>query len=345
MKTKLLFLSSLFFTVCGMKAQVTLPHYEAFDYAIGSTLITATTNAGFGGWTIPSFQSAGSTSDPLLVASPSWTLPSAFPVAAGNALEFVGGGDDPILEMTNQGATGTIYSSFVFRVTEQAAVTLNNTTPSYFFSFAKVATNLTSLNYTSCVYIVKTGDDTFKLGISENNNINNVVYTTTPLSVNTDIVVVISYDIDNAVSSMWINPAADGVQPTTTFVTDETATSTRTDLSMIRLNLDSNAKTPTIVLDELRIGNSWLDVVPSTLSVASNTLEKVSIYPNPAKNTLQINAGNASINAVTITSLEGKQVLKTANTNQVDVSSLAAGIYLVKVSGENFETIKKIIIE
>ena len=345
MKTKLLLLSSLFFTICGMKAQVTLPHYEAFDYTVGSTLIVPDTRAGFGGWTIPSFQNVASSSDPLLATSPSWTLPTNFPATAGNALEFVGGGDDPILEITNQGSTGIIYSSFVFRVTDQAAVTANNTAPAYFYSFAKVATNLTSLNYTSCVYFVKTGDDTFKLGISENNNINNVVYTTTALSVNTDILVVIAYDIDNAVSSMWINPAADGVQPTTTFVTNETATSTRTDLSMVRLNLDSNAKTPTIVMDELRIGNTWLDVVPSTLSVASNNLEKVSIYPNPAKNTLQINAGNASINSVTITSLEGKQVLKTANTNQVDVSNLAAGIYLVKVSGEHFETVKKVIIE
>lgn len=343
MKTKLLFLSSLFFTVCGMKAQVTLPHYDGFDYTVGSTLITPTTNAGFGSWTIPSFQSAGSTSDPLLVASPTWSLPANFPAATGNAIEYVGGGDDPIIEIPNQGATGNIYSSFVFRVTDQTGVTVNN--PGFFYSFAKVATNLTSLNYTSCVYITKVSETTFNLGISENNNTTNAVFTTTPFNTNTDILIVIAYDIENAVSSMWINPVVDGTQPTTTYVTNETATTTRTDLSSIRLSLESNSKTPTIVLDEVRVGNNWIDVVPSTLGVSSHSLEKVTIYPNPAKNVLQINAGTVSINSVVINSLDGKQVLRAENTKQIDVSSLTSGIYLVKVTGENFETVKKIVIE
>ena len=144
---------------------------------------------------------------------------------------------------------------------------------------------------------------------------------------------------------MWINPVVDGTQPTTTYVTNETATTTRTDLSSIRLSLESNSKTPTIVLDEVRVGNNWIDVAPSTLGVSSHSLEKVTIYPNPAKNVLQINAGTVSINSVVINSLDGKQVLRAENTKQIDVSSLTSGIYLVKVTGENFETVKKIVIE
>jgi hypothetical protein len=343
MKTKLLLLSSLFFTISEMSAQVSLPYYEGFNYTVGSPLITPATNSGFGSWTIPSFQAAGSSPDPLLVASPSWTLPGNFPAATGNAIEFVGGGDDPVLAIPNQGATGTIYSSFVFRVTEQAAVTLNN--PGYFYSFAKVATGGTSLNYTSCVYITKTSDTTFNLGISENNNTTNAVFTTTPLNINSDIFVVIAYDIDNAVSSMWINPVANGTQPATPYVTNETVTATRTDLTMVRLNLDSNAKTATIVMDEIRIGNNWIDVVPSTLGVSSNNLDTVTIYPNPAKNFIQINTDVSEINAASIFTLEGKQVLTVTNTNQIDISNLTSGIYLVKIKGEKSETIKKLVIE
>jgi hypothetical protein len=343
MKTKLLLLSSLLCTIGTMRSQVSLPYYEGFNYTVGSPLITPATHAGFGSWTIPSFQAAGSSPDPLLLASPSWTLPSNFPAATGNAIEFVGGGDDPVITIPNQGATGTIYSSFVFKITDQTAVTLNN--PGYFYSFAKVATGGTSLNYTSCVYITKTSDTTFNIGISENNNTTNAVFTTTPLTINTDIFVVIAYDIDNAVSSMWINPVADGTQPTTTFVTNETTTSTRTDLTMVRLNLDSNAKTATIVMDEIRIGNTWIDVVPSSLGVSSTNLETVSIYPNPAKNFIQISTDASSVHTVSIFTLEGKNVLSASNTNQIDVSNLSSGIYLVSIKAGNSETVKKLVIE
>ena len=345
MKAKLLFLSTLFFTFCGTYAQVTLPFYEGFNYTTGDLLITAGTNAGLGSWMIPSFQSAGSTTDPFVVDSPTWTLPSNLTAATGKAIEFVGGGDDPVITIPNQGSTGVIYSSFVFRITDQSAVTVNN--PGYFYSFAKVASSGTSLNYTSCVYATKLTDTTFNLGISENNNTTNAVFTTTPLNTNTSYFIVISYDIDNAVSSMWINPVVNGTQPSTTFVTNETATSTRTDLTMVRLNLDQNAKTATTNLDEIRIGNTWNDVVPSTTaSLTTNALADIKLYPNPVKNTLFVDS-KVTIDSVSIFSVDGKVVLNqnAIINNTIDVSYLSSGIYVVKLNSNENVLTKKIIIE
>jgi hypothetical protein len=344
MKTKLLFLITFFFTYCETYAQVTLPFYEGFNYTTNDLLITSGSNTGLGSWNLP-FSANGSSSDPFVIDSPTWSLPTNLPAATGKSIEYVGGGDDPVITIPNQGSTGVIYSSFVFRITDLSAVTVNN--PGYFYSFAKVASNGTSLNYTSCVYATKVTETSFNLGISENNNTTNAVFTTTPLTTNTSYFIVISYDIDNAVSSMWINPLVNGTEPTTTYVTNETATATRTDLTMVRLNLDSNARTGTFNVDEIRIGNTWNDVVPLvTASVDTNSLNEIYLYPNPVKNTLNIDSKNVTIDAVLIFSIDGKEVLNINKVqNSVDVSSLTSGIYIIKITSNENVLTRKIIIE
>lgn len=347
MKTKLLFLGTLFLAFCNTQAQVTLPFYEGFNYTTGDLLITAGARTGLGSWTIPSFQSVGSSTDPDILASPTWTLPTNLPAQTGNALEFVGGGDDPVLMIPNQGSTGKIYSSFMMRITDQTGVTTNN--PGYFYSFAKVASNGTSLNYTSCVYATKVTEGTFNLGISENNNTTNAVFTTTPLTTNTDYFVVITYDIDNSVSSMWINPVVNGTEPTAPYITNETATSQRTDLTMVRLNLDSNAKTGSFIMDEIRIGNTWISVAPSTtLAVSETKKSSLAIYPNPAKNYFVVeNKNNSPIKSVTIYSAEGRLVKQIANprSKQIDISTFSKGVYFVKIVDEKNEVSQKLIVD
>ena len=57
--------------------------------------------------------------------------------------------------------------------------------------------------------------------------------------------------------------------------------------------------------------------------------EKISIYPNPTKSTLNIKTATAIAN-ISVYSLLGKQVIKT-NSKTVDVSSLSEGVYLIKI--------------
>ncbi|WP_405576214.1 T9SS type A sorting domain-containing protein [Winogradskyella sp. Asnod2-B02-A] len=59
--------------------------------------------------------------------------------------------------------------------------------------------------------------------------------------------------------------------------------------------------------------------------------EKISIYPNPTKSTLNIKTATATAIAnISVYSLLGKQVIKT-NSKTVDVSSLSEGVYLIKI--------------
>ncbi|AEH00329.1 T9SS-dependent choice-of-anchor J family protein [Lacinutrix sp. 5H-3-7-4] len=64
--------------------------------------------------------------------------------------------------------------------------------------------------------------------------------------------------------------------------------------------------------------------------------ESISIYPNPVKNTLNINGNN--ITSVEIYSVNGKKVLaKTLNGNAIDVSVLKSGLYFINIKGNQGE--------
>lgn len=90
----------------------------------------------------------------------------------------------------------------------------------------------------------------------------------------------------------------------------------------------------------------------STLGVDEVTLsENVSIYPNPAKNNLNIvTSSNFQLEFATIYDVRGRQVitkdLNTSNNlNTIDVNQLQAGVYFIKIDLENISTTKKFIVE
>lgn len=90
--------------------------------------------------------------------------------------------------------------------------------------------------------------------------------------------------------------------------------------------------------------------IPDTtaLSVNENNLPKgFNIYPNPAKSFLIVeNIMNLEIESITMFDLNGK-ILKQfdLNLSYFNISDLASGIYILKVSSRSGELMKKIIIE
>lgn len=93
-------------------------------------------------------------------------------------------------------------------------------------------------------------------------------------------------------------------------------------------------------------GTFCLEVTTNeTLSAEDFTKNTLKAYPNPVKNILNL-SNTTTITDVAIFNLVGQQVMaKTVNANQdqVDMSSLSAGAYLVKVTAENaVQTIKVI---
>ena len=84
----------------------------------------------------------------------------------------------------------------------------------------------------------------------------------------------------------------------------------------------------------------------NTLSANSFVKEDVFMFPNPVKNTLQINAKDKEITKVEIYSIVGKKLkVITKNTSKINLENFSSGLYLVKIYANNSSVISKIIKE
>jgi len=260
MKKKLLIKSFvlsliLLFGIGVINAQVSLPFYEGFDYQVSDTLGVQATN-----WTNLN------SGDKITVTSGS--LPySGLANPTGNSVSFDGSGMDPYLGFTPV-TSGTVFASFIFKVTDQSAMT-DLTDGGY---FAAIADGTTS--YDARIWERPNPDaasNTFDIGFG---NMSSTPPTTSgTFNVGDDIFVVMSYDVDNGEVDLWVNPSSSdfgGTAPTATIT--GTDASPATSISKFILRQDSPGETPFIQFDELRIGTTWSDVTPAatTSSVATD---------------------------------------------------------------------------
>ncbi|WP_298421787.1 T9SS type A sorting domain-containing protein [uncultured Kordia sp.] len=81
----------------------------------------------------------------------------------------------------------------------------------------------------------------------------------------------------------------------------------------------------------------------STLSIATEELTGVSVYPNPTTDKIHI-TGVADITTVEVTNINGQLVLKsTSNLETLDMSSLQTGLYFVKVLTKDAQKTIKVV--
>ena len=83
----------------------------------------------------------------------------------------------------------------------------------------------------------------------------------------------------------------------------------------------------------------------STASVADNLLSDIKIYPNPANgNTIYIKTtNNTDVNIYNVLGKMVKSIEITAQKNNIDISNLSKGIYIVKMTVDNISLTKKLI--
>lgn len=81
-------------------------------------------------------------------------------------------------------------------------------------------------------------------------------------------------------------------------------------------------------------------------SVKDNNIAGLSIYPNPVSNgTLYVNSNNSIEKSVAIFDILGKQVANTTTSNgAVNVGSLNAGVYIVKITEEGKTATRKLVV-
>ena len=100
-----------------------------------------------------------------------------------------------------------------------------------------------------------------------------------------------------------------------------------------------------IGIEQLTFNVKVTKVSTLTINTVSNNT-KLCIYPNPTNHILNVNS-TINLLKIIITDLSGRQLIRILNprlTNQLDVSKLTAGVYLVKAEGEkNSETIRFVV--
>lgn len=100
-------------------------------------------------------------------------------------------------------------------------------------------------------------------------------------------------------------------------------------LQKIKLNRSENI---TVIVNSIEGCREFATLQIAAFPASVNTLgqsENISIYPNPAKDVINIDAAVA-VDA-TITTIDGRVVLKQENATKVNIAHLAAGTYIIQV--------------
>ncbi len=307
-----------------------LPYYDSFNYTVGSSLGALQT------WTNVN------TGDNITTTTGSLTYTGL--TTAGNSVSFAADGIDCFSPITST-TSGTVYYSFLMKIGSMTGVTDAN--GGYFAGIGENSSNLGATLWTKRV------DDTnFNLGIEVRTaNAANTTYSTTSYQTGQTYFVVVGYTFNTAnaaddVVSLWVNPTVNAAMPTATLTDSHTGTDLL-NASTFFLRQDSATETPTVQVDELRIGTSWADVVPQTAGLNDNNINGLTMYPNPLSgNTLYLTSTANAAMSVQIFDLLGKEVLKaTVVNNAVNVAKLTAGVYVVKITEEGKTATRKLVIK
>jgi hypothetical protein len=131
---------------------------------------------------------------------------------------------------------------------------------------------------------------------------------------------------------------------------DITLPTTLTNQFYIAFNHSVTALSPNNQTPGGHLGGIILDkvILVQTAPLSSADFENTnfSIYPNPAKDFLNVNSKLATIQSVVVSDINGRTVKNVAfnQTNvQVNVSDLNAGIYMVTINSEEGSTVKKFV--
>lgn len=327
---KKLYILSLLMVGTLSFGQVTLPHYEGFNYASGAPLQTQT------GWTLLN------TGDDLAIATGNLTY-TGLAASTGNKVTFGGAGIDAIKNFTSQNS-GTVYYSLLLNISSMAGVTDAN--GGYFAALTE-----TNTNFAATLWVKRVDDSNFNIGIETRSaSAAATTWTSTAYATGQTLFIVVSYTFNPStsddVTKLWVNPTPGSAEPTPT-ITD---THTGTDIGALTnflLRQDSVTETPpNMEVDELRIATTWAGVTTANLSVKENQIAGLNIYPNPVTNgKFSISTNANAEKSVVIFDVLGKQVVKTTATETVNVSNLNAGVYIVKITEEGKTATRKLIIK
>ena len=308
-----------------------LPYYEPFAYAESSSLGQSQQ------W------SNVNTGDNIIVAGGTLlpAYPGLTPSTTGYAI-FDGAGIDCASPFTSTN-NGTIYYSFIMNINSMTGVT--NVDGGYFAALGSSSSNLGATLWSKRI-----DDASFNLGVEVRTAAGaTTTYGSGAYVTGQTYFVVVGYTFGAAAAddsvSLWVNPTIGAAQPAATITDTHIGTDLAT-ISNFLLRQDSTTETPSMSVDELRIGTTWAQVTGGTLGTSQNNIAGLRMYPNPVSyGTLFIETSANAEKTVVVFDVLGKKVLSTStNDNAVNVGSLNTGVYIVQITEEGKTASRKLVI-
>lgn len=249
--------------------------------------------------------------------------------------------------------TTTAYVSFLLKVTDASTFSANSlaTPPGYAMFFSpNSGTNIGSTGWVSRLSFRQgSNSQKFNMGVLNTTGgsagLTDVYGSTTPAEYNVGqtYFVVIKYDMTGSTGNtkLWVNPAIAATEGTPVVSSSFGSSAKLAQVASFGVRTANN--TGNFELDEVRLGSTWSEVVPTTTlgvadaaanskNVISNTLVKDNFkILLSGKNALEIYAPNGSL-------VSKKMVI---GGDFVDISQLNPGMYLLKITnGTEVRTVK-----
>jgi len=277
--------------------QQTLPFVEEFDYPDG--VLSSTDN-----WRV--FSGTGYDID----------------VVSGEAQVKHASGSGKDLFVSIPSVNGALYYSFDFSVVDPGTGPIAGGDYEYFTMFKD-----NDFNYRARVDIVApaaTGD--YSLGLSTKNSTAESTWAS-DLTYGQSYRVTVMYDQDANIAKLWVDASAES----DTSITGTDEADPGTSITQFAFRQSTSSVNETIIIDNLRIGQTF----GSTLSNDDGLHElNLNVYPNPVKSILNF-LGLANSVQASVYDMTGRLYFQKEVTNTLDVSSLKAGIYMVKIQNES----------
>ncbi|MCU0443071.1 MAG: T9SS type A sorting domain-containing protein [Bacteroidia bacterium] len=283
---------------------------ENFNYGTNADTLT---NPSIGGNLWKRHSGTGS---PLQYLTTSLSFINYKATANGGSVSFANGAgsrEDANLALPNSINSGTVYTSFLFRVTNSGG-----TTPEYsiHLSDASGTSGVTSLRGRISLRDGATAG-TFKIGISKSSAANSSTFSTNDFQVNRTYAVVLKYQFIAGTNNDSVHVyVIDSIFPTTE---PSIATAVATDITQTDLNSiasfcirQGTGGTSAAIIDGIMLSSNWNDFVPSgaqppapitaltftgkTKSTADISFTKPTGYVDSSMSVLVFAKPNASIN-------------------------------------------------
>lgn len=132
--------------------------------------------------------------------------------------------------------------------------------------------------------------------------------------------------------------SADWIQWTATVTAPTTAAKLRFEVRSYAIGTTVGSGGGVIYYDDFSVIDN------SPMATNQNQISGLQVYPNPAKNILNIVTDSNSTKNVQIYDMIGKNVLTTNTDSEVNVSSLTPGLYLARITEEGKTSTKKVVI-